>query len=616
MKILAFFLLLSTFSFSENSDTLTFQKNKNSTIFYESPSFGNLDSINYIDLTLDNFQKTPNRNYLGNAGSADVGLFNDYSFSQLGFNYSKNYFENYFYTKQNLKFFQTLTPYTDLFYLAGSKREQQFKMTFSHNVKKNWNIAVNFFRIRSEGFYLRQKTNDNFISLSSNYRSKDNRYMVLFGIMYNYVQNNENGGISNDSLFENAAVLDKKLLDINLQNANRKILNRSLFVNQYINFGKKIGDSLTNALVNPSSRLLLSTLYEDNLLEYKDSNPTNDFYSNIFYDSIITNDPTYNLKFENELSWNRLDNKKHRGFLDLIGVGFNAKQQIIRVQQREIDTTFNNIIFGGELYNTYSNRGCWWRFRGNYDLFGYNKNDYDLSVSFKKMLFDSLASVAFNFSSHNYSPDFIYVNYSSNHFRWRNSFQKIKENGADVKLSIPKYKFSFAIGYKEYTNSVYFDNYAVSRQYNGKVPVFSADLYKNFSFFNWHLNNSIRYQNVPDSTIIRLPKLVLEHSLFYENSLLKKALRIQIGASLFFVSEYYSNSYMPATSQFYLQDNKKYGNYPFIDFFINAKIKSVRIFFKIDHLNSGWMENKYQITPGYPMNDRAFKLGISWRFDD
>jgi hypothetical protein len=210
----------------------------------------------------------------------------------------------------------------------------------------------------------------------------------------------------------------------------------------------------------------------------------------------------------------------------------------------------------------------------------------------------------------------MYVNYSSNHFRWRNSFQKILENGADLNFSIVKYKFNFAIGYKEYTNSVYFDNYAVSRQYQGKVPVFSADLYKNFSFFNWHLNNSIRYQNVPDSTIIRLPKLVLEHSLFYENSLLKKALIIQIGASLFFVSEYYSNAYMPATAQFYLQDDKKYGNYPFIDFFINAKIKSVRIFFKIDHLNSGWMGNKYQITPGYPMNDRAFKLGISWRFDD
>ena len=65
-----------------------------------------------------------------------------------------------------------------------------------------------------------------------------------------------------------------------------------------------------------------------------------------------------------------------------------------------------------------------------------------------------------------------------------------------------------------------------------------------------------------------------------------------------------------------LQYDTKYGNYPFIDFFINTKIKAVRAFFKIDHLNSGWIGNKYQMTPNYPMNDRAFKLGISWRFYD
>jgi len=141
-------------------------------------------------------------------------------------------------------------------------------------------------------------------------------------------------------------------------------------------------------------------------------------------------------------------------------------------------------------------------------------------------------------------------------------------------------------------------------------------LKKDFTFFNWHLNNSILYQYVPDSTIIRLPEYVLEHSLYYENDLFKKAMRLQIGASVYFVSNYFSDKYMPATGQFYLQDDKQYGNYPFIDFFINARVKAVRIFFKIDHLNSGWMGNKYQMTPSYPMNDRAFKLGISWRFYD
>ena len=73
---------------------------------------------------------------------------------------------------------------------------------------------------------------------------------------------------------------------------------------------------------------------------------------------------------------------------------------------------------------------------------------------------------------------------------------------------------------------------------------------------------------------------------------------------------------MPATGQFYLQSQNKLGNYPFVDFFLNAKIKSVRVFVKVDHLNSGLMGNNYMITPHYPYNDRMYKIGISWRFWD
>jgi hypothetical protein len=85
---------------------------------------------------------------------------------------------------------------------------------------------------------------------------------------------------------------------------------------------------------------------------------------------------------------------------------------------------------------------------------------------------------------------------------------------------------------------------------------------------------------------------------------------------VFYTSAYYANAYMPATGQFYIQTEKKYGDYPFIDFFINAQIKTVRIFIKVDHLNSGLMGNYYMLTPHYPMSDRAFKFGISWRFFD
>jgi hypothetical protein len=93
-------------------------------------------------------------------------------------------------------------------------------------------------------------------------------------------------------------------------------------------------------------------------------------------------------------------------------------------------------------------------------------------------------------------------------------------------------------------------------------------------------------------------------------------MRIEIGASVFYTSAYYANSYMPATGQFYLQNQQKYGNYPFIDFFLNVRVQTVRVFIKIDHLNSGYSGTNYIMTPHYPVNERAFKFGVSWKFFD
>lgn len=615
-KIIFFFLLSSQFCYSANGDSTRLLKHNSTTHFFTAEQFGNKDSLFSLDNSLTNFQNYLSRYHIGNSGMAVHKIGGQFFLKEPGFHYNSNNYQDYFFTKKNLLFYDTHVPYTDLLYVIGSKKEQDFKLTFSYNIKKNWNVTANFFRIRSEGFYLRQSTNDNFLSFSSIYKSKNNRYNLLAGFLFNYVQNLENGGISDDSVFENTTNLDKKLLDVNLSSAKGTYRNRSVFVNQYVNFGKKNNDTASNSFIIPNSRLMLSTTFDDVVIKYEDGAPYSGFYSNVFYDSIMTYDSTYNVKFENELSWKRLDNGKHRGFVDKIGIGLKAKDQFVFTRQRGVDTTFNNILAGAEIFNTYSTHKLWFNVSADYCLSGYNQADYRYKGSVKKGIIDSLTYLALGITAGSQSPDYIYNFYTSNHFEWENDFDKTSENAVYLNFTMQKYKLAIGLNYKEITDPLYFDNYAIARQYKGTIPVASASLKKDFTFFNWHLNNNILYQYVPDSTVIRLPEYVLEHSLFYENDLFKKAMRIQIGASLFFVSGYYANKYMPATSQFYLQDDKKYGNYPFIDFFINARIKSVRVFFKIDHLNSGWMGNKYQIIPDYPMNDRAFKLGISWRFYD
>ena len=481
-------------------------------------------------------------------------------------------------------------------------------MTFSYNVKKNWNVTADFNRIRSDGFYPRQNTNDNFIAVSSNYKSSNNRYYFLASIIYNSVKNAENGGVLADSV---------STTGVNLSNAKRTNINKSVFFKQYVNFGSRTNDtSKLNAII-PESRLILTSMVENTILKYDDSSPTPGYYSNIYNDSASTADSVTINKIDNELAWKRLDNNKYRGLVDIFGACFSLKHQFVSIRQNEINISFNNIITGAEFYNTYTKNKFWWNISGKYTLTGYNKNNYYTSAMFKKAIKDSLNMLILKAETKSQSPDFIYNHYSSNNFKWNNNFLQTQESTVEINFSAIKYNFSLGANFTNYTNLLFYNNAAIATQYKPQVSVMAASLKKNFKLSNWHLNNKIIYQYVPGGiTVIRLPEFVLEHSLFYESSPFNAAIKMQIGATLLYTSAYFANEYMPATAQFYLQNETKTGNYPFIDFFINAQIKTVRIFLKIDHLNSGLSGNNYALTPNYPMNTRAIKLGISWRFFD
>ncbi|HEX8517088.1 MAG TPA: putative porin [Bacteroidia bacterium] len=614
ISIVISFLLFELPLFADNDTTKKTEQTASSlTRYFTENQFEWNDSTSGIDNSLYEFHKYIPKNTLGNNGLPFSPMIYN-SEAKIGFNYYKNHYRSYFYTPERLHFYNTRTPYTDLLYIIGTKREQMFKMTFSYNVKKNFNITADFFRIRSEGIYLRQNTNDNGLALSGNYKSLNNRYWAIASITYNSFKNAENGGIANDSIFEEGGSIDKKLLDIHLSSARKSVGNGNVFLKQMLNFGKRSNDTLNKVI--PGSRLILTSTVDANYFKYEDDNPTSGYYSDVYLDTTKTFDSTFYYVADNELQWKRLDNLKHSGIIDMIGFGASLKHQFIKINQNKNDTSFNNVIGGAEIYNTYSNNSLWWNLSGKYVVTGYNKNDYRGTLVIKKNIGDSLTILGFKAESRLQQPDLIYNFYRSNHFRWTNEFEQTLVNSVDIYFEMKKYKLMTGASYSIHSNILYFDNYAIAREYKGAIPVLRAFIKKDFSVLNWHLNNNIVYQHVEDSTVIRIPELILEHSLYYENDFLKKALLLQIGASVYYTSSYYANGYMPATGQFYLQDSRKFGAYPFVDFFINAQVKTVRVFFKIDHLNAGWSGNTYILTPGYPYPDRTFKFGISWKFYD
>ena len=72
------------------------------------------------------------------------------------------------------------------------------------------------------------------------------------------------------------------------------------------------------------------------------------------------------------------------------------------------------------------------------------------------------------------------------------------------------------------------------------------------------------------------------------------------------------------TVEFAIQENPdsriELGGYPFIDVYANFQLKRARFFIAMSHINAGSGSKMQFLTPHYPMNNRTFRMGVSWTF--
>lgn len=511
-------------------------------------------------------------------------------------------------------------PFTEVFVVFGQKKEQYARLLHTQNISRQWNFAVNMMRLRSEGFYNRQKCTDNNFSLSSNYTSKSQRYSFLVNGIVSAVKTDENGGLKFDTLFENNLSANKKLLAVNLLNARTRRGNREFTVAQFLNFGKRDsvrGDTTGKYILRPKSSLSYSFHLKENWFVYDDKDPGAGFYESIFYDSTATYDSTSISTMENIISFSR-KNKFLKGFSasdirkrksDVLAIG----HEISRLKMIGVDTTLSSsyalvrldkLLLGFRFY-----------FSGKYYFNGYSNEDYRFSAKFKKLL-----SRNYTLSLHGEisetSPAFIFTEYSSNHFWWKNSLEKIGQRNTELKVyGYKRDMLSFNLRFSQLFNHTYFDTSFFPRQFGKAINIYSATVQKTFSLKKFKFYNKITYQDVSHGSIIHLPQFISNHSLYLQDKWFKKAVDVQLGFDVTFFSAFFADAYMPALGSYYLQYEKKIGSYPFVDFFFSMKVKHARIFFKTEHINSGF-SGAYYLAPNYPAPDRSIKVGINWIFFD
>ncbi len=572
-------------------------------------------------LIIPNQKKLSTQTSLGNLGAPiqTDDFFernNNYSFL-----FSRGY-EDYMQEIISGKHYDVKTPHTVLEYSTGGKRkeaEQVLKVLHTQNVNRYLNFGVMYDYYNTKGIYENQLTRDNVFSAFASYYKNRISAQATFG--YTYIRNKENGGLEDDYYIQDT-VMESTLVPFNLEGAITEFRQRSfasvlgydVLVRNVHLLSKEGSDSL---VVKPllTTKLLLDANRYTRV--YSDEEVDSTFYQNFYISTSATHDSVYLLNYNTTLLVELTQLSKFPG---LPGLRFWASNStgnynyfkpgdfIFDRKNEKLNT--NHIGAGIYSFSPYLS------YSGSLRLYvnGYRSNDKELygQLTISPWKSTELPYVKGQILISDKEPDIFIKDYYSNHFKWSNNFEKEKRFMIGGVLGADKWKFELGYNLVRIVNYIYFDTNGLPAQ--ADVTVTSAYAQKTLKLGGFHFVNKVLWQANTNEDVLSLPNFSVFSSLYYEHVLVKNALTGQLGASGFYRTKFYADAYMPATGQFINQCEKKIGDYPFIDVFVNFRWKRTILFFKYEHVNEGIPNNQYFTALHYPANQRVFKFGLSWIF--
>ncbi len=549
---------------------------------------------------------------LGNIGQAHYNMVFNLK-KDAGFIYGLHSLNEYTFLSKNVNYFHVSSPLTELLYQMGPTKEQILDVLHTQNFGERLNAGFRYRVIHAPGMYIQQESRHTNFVIHSDYQSKNRRYGLLGHFIYNYLQNEENGGIANDSLFTQNLESRRDGIPVNLNSAEGRYRNKQLFLQQYYSFSDVFGAK--NDTSEKSNGIDLGTFshafhYRKISRSYYDD-PLSGFYLYIYNDSASSFDTLSHVIVDNKLTWSS-NSRVFNEHYPAMAVYFHVNHRYIHIKDQQINHKAQQVIPSFDWSLNIRKRiqlmahGAYVNGQLNQGDFVFNAGLYYTS--------DRKFKIGVTLLNQSYEADYIYQHYYGNHFKWDNSFDKVIHKQAGIQLSIAGYHLNGEVN--QVINLPYFDLFGQPDQYNNEITLYKAAFKKLFRFGPFTLVNHLVAQYSDTYEYLRLPYLIGRHSFLADFSLFNNALLVQSGLDLNYYTQYHTYAYMPATSVFYFQNTEKTGNYPYVDVFVNLKIQRARIFLKYRNIGSFFNNYNYIITPHYPEQDAKIRFGISWRFHD
>ena len=591
---------------------------------------------------------------LSNTGLAHKSMRFGYQ-SDLGFDLSLPAFSAYIRNEKNMSTYQSVLPYSELrYYFTTSDKEQVLNVKFGRQFIKNLFVSFEFNTEVSPGVFKNSKSLNNYFWINAHYFTKDKRYGVLAYWFRNKLEMSENGGIQNDEAYINNTESDNSAVLTQLTNAQNYIKSSGAGFEHYFNLlprTKQIKvtesdsisdlsmDSIAVDTLNPLVKDTVSTQYntkerkftlgrichsfnyQRNQLFFNENSPNVAFYQP--FDTLLnpekTTDSTIVTGIRNSLKWNSLGYQSYSDdvpFFVYAGLNYGIfKVKMFNYKEHKMQQVGNFqqlSVNGGIIINLFKSS----RITGQGEIItlGYQIGDFNLKGQWHQYIGTkehNYGSATFDFNLKRQSANWFETSYSSNHFRWENDFHAATYLSMDLKY---RYK-SFGIGVKQTTinDLIYFGLEAKPEQHDGMVSIREA--YGNFYYKLWRfeMEGFASLQKASNEDVVHLPLFMARMKLAYSQPIFHKAATIQPSLTVQYFTKYYADAYMPALRTFYLQNEVKIGNFPFIDLAISIKVKKADIYVAYNNMFLLTGNHDAFIAPHYPMRGSKVFIGVNWR---
>lgn len=543
---------------------------------------------------------------------------------------------------EQIRFFNTTRPYSELNYVLASRSEQIIEVMHTQNIKPEWNFGFQYRFINSPGYFKNQKTNHNNYLFTSRFHSKNRRYQAWLVFLGNDLKASENGGIKDDRDYMNDPIYKNRFnIPTNIGGdteyetdffntsigTGNKYNEFTILLRQQYDLGKKdsiVTDSTVIPLFYPRLRFEHTFQYSRKKYTFEDFVGDSVYYKDNF--AITLPDQNDSIYFKDD--WKEMindfsiyqfpDAKNIHQFIRL-----GAALQNLSGDFRTGNQKYYNVFGHAEYRNKTRNLKWDMEAFGKLYFVGLNAGDYEIHASLQRLLSRKVGYLQLGFENANRTPGYFYNDHSS--FYLLPSVQNFnKENTIHLYASVfrPRNMMNISAHYFLLTNYTYIRNYYELRQESSLFNVLQIALNKTFKLgrrWRWHAD--VYFQQPIGDAPVNLPLIYTRNRFAYEGNLGFPNLDIAFGTEVRYHTPYKADGYSAPLGQFYYQDSITITNIrPQVDVYVNFRIRPFKLYFRVENLNTisydqglGFTNNNLT-APGYAMPGLYFRLGIYWSF--